>query len=180
VFSRYLAASGWKVIAFDGSPEMIRRAVECPESDSIEYLVNTIEEYPGVAADFDAIISFSLLEYVNDDAAALDKLTLLLKPGGILVLSAPNRNGVFRRAERVASRIRGASGQRLFGSHGAYLEFQKHQYVPRDLDAALAARGMRRVRSVFLSSGLRLPRLFLPIFERGWWAALYCAAYARM
>ena len=43
----------------------------------------------------DIVTSFEVLEHVTDEAGALDEMTRLLRPGGTLILSVPNRWWIF-------------------------------------------------------------------------------------
>jgi ubiquinone/menaquinone biosynthesis C-methylase UbiE len=53
------------------------------------YLVGTMAEF--AALPFDVVVSFETIEHIQDDMAALANLRRLLKPGGTLILSTPNR-----------------------------------------------------------------------------------------
>jgi len=46
-------------------------------------------------ASFDAVVSFAVLEHVRDERAALREIARVLRPGGDLVLSVPNKWWVF-------------------------------------------------------------------------------------
>lgn len=50
---------------------------------------------PFASDSFDAVTTFEVLEHVPDDAAMLGEIYRVLKPGGTLILSAPNRWWVF-------------------------------------------------------------------------------------
>jgi SAM-dependent methyltransferase len=58
------------------------------DTSSID-LVSDITSIPAPALSFDAILCSEVLEHVPDPLAALDELTRLLKPGGVLILTAP-------------------------------------------------------------------------------------------
>jgi len=53
------------------------------------------EALPLVASAFDLILSHEVLEHVADDRAALREMARLLRPGGRLILFAPNRGYPF-------------------------------------------------------------------------------------
>ena len=179
VFSRYLASHGWKVTAIDASPEMIEEARMSVGDNSIEYSVSTIEEFEAKPKSFDAILSLSILEYVEDDEAVIGKLISLLAEGGVLVVSVPNRAGLLRKLEGLIFGIRSVTRDRVFGSRGEYLKYQKRQYSPFELDIMMRQFGLRKKRGIYVNSGFAGPSCLLPFFERRWWAAMYCAAYRR-
>ncbi len=179
VFSRYLAARGWDVTAFDASQEMIETAIASSQNFSIEFIQATDQSYESHGQTFNLILSLSALEYVEDDEAAIQKFYQLLKPGGLLVVSVPNKAGMLRKMEGMVFGIRTASCDRLFGKRGEYLKFQKRQYTPLELDILMRQHGMKKKRCIFLSGGLVRPRWLLPFLERRWWAAMYCAVYEK-
>lgn len=190
VFSRFLASRGHQVTAFDASPEMIERAKEISLSYTptplegggwgvVEFQNSTIENFESPAESFDAILSLSMLEYVDDDEAAIEKFHRLLKKDGILIVSVPNRSGILRKVEGVVFGIRTVSKDKLFGNRGEYLKFQKRQYSPFELDILMRLHGLKKVRSIYLNGGIANPKWLLPFFERRWWAAMYCAAYRK-
>src|SRR5207237_10622731 len=112
IFSRFLASRGWQVVAFDASQEMIVEAWQTSDDDNILYRKDRIETFEAPPQSFDAIVSFSMLEYVEDDDAAIAKLASLLKPKGMLIISVPNRVGLLRRLEWLIFGIRRVSRDR--------------------------------------------------------------------
>ena len=179
VFSRHLAASGWQVTAIDASPEMIAVARADSQNTSIEFLNQSHESYDSPLNSFDLILSLSTLEYVEDDEAAIQKFANLLKPGGIIIESVPNRKGLLRIIEASLFGIRTVTRGRFFGERGEYLKYQKRQYSPLELGLTMRQYGLRRLKGIFLNAGFSGPKWLLPLFERRWWAAMYCAAYVK-
>lgn len=56
--------------------------------------VGTASEMPFSTGEFDIVVSFDVLEHVPDKLAMLHETVRVLRPGGILMLSAPNRFGL--------------------------------------------------------------------------------------
>lgn len=180
VFSRYLASLGWQVTAIDASAEMIETARNATaNAEQITYEVSTIEQFSAEPNSFDAIVSFSMLEYLEEDHKAIAKLAKMLRPNGVLVVSVPNRSGMLRKLEGLIFGIRTASRDRLFPESGEYLKYQKNQYSPFELDLLMRQHGLKKVRGIYLNSGITGPAWLLPILEQRWWAAMYCAAYRK-
>jgi glycosyltransferase involved in cell wall biosynthesis len=53
------------------------------------------DEYSGLENCFDTVLCLNVLEYMHDPAAVLERLKTTLKPGGRIVVLAPNRAGLF-------------------------------------------------------------------------------------
>lgn len=93
-----------KVVAVDGSEQMIleSKATLKHQADKVDFyrasitpqLLETWE-----AGSFDLIISSSVLEYVPRTEEILTKTHALLSPGGMLVISLPNKQSLFRKLE---------------------------------------------------------------------------------
>ncbi|HET6401743.1 MAG TPA: methyltransferase domain-containing protein [Candidatus Kapabacteria bacterium] len=179
VFSRYLASRGWQVTAIDASPEMIEAAIAASPDASIEFANESYESYRSHPNSFDLILSLSVIEYLEDDEAAIQKFAEWLKPGGLLIVSVPNRKGLLRIIEAAIFGIRTITRGRFFGERGEYLKYQKRQYSPLELGLIMRQYGLRRRKGIFLNAGFSGPKWLLPFFERRWWAAMYCAAYVK-
>ncbi len=180
IFSRELARRGWRVTAFDASPEMISVASAATPDNSIEFLNQSYQTYRTDPKSFDVILSLSALEYVENDDDAIENFAQILKPGGVLVISVPNRKGLLRVLEGAALGVRQITRGRLFGGRGAYLVHQKHQYSPLELNLMMREHGLKKIRATFLNAGFSNPKWLFPLFERRWWAAMYCAAYKKI
>lgn len=180
VFSRYLASRGWDVTAIDPSPAMIEHARAIPHEGEIDFSTNTIEQYQTADASFKVIVAFSVLEYIEDDEAAIQKFVNMLRPGGVLIVSVPNRAGLIRKLEGFVFGIRTLTRNRIFPGRGEYLKHQKQQYSPFELDLMMRRVGLRKKRGIYLNSGITQPAWLLPFVERRFIAAMYCAAYSKL
>lgn len=87
------------------------------ETDGVEFEVADLRSLPFGDGRFDLVACFEALEHVDDPDAVLDELARVLAPGGLLVISSPNRD-------------RYVPGN----------PHHRHEYVPRELHAALASR----------------------------------------
>ncbi|HLB20116.1 MAG TPA: class I SAM-dependent methyltransferase [Gaiellaceae bacterium] len=184
VFSAYLAEFGWTVEAVDSSARMLDRAEGYlderlgPRRHAVSLWKLGIEDLPFPSESFDVVLCLSTLEYVEDDAAALRRLAQLLKAGGLLVISVPNRRSVVRLVERTLRGLRAALG-RGAPPEAAYLALQRHQYAPEHVDAFLSDLGLFNRRKRYWSVGFSGPGLLVRLFERAWWAGMYGAVYVK-
>jgi len=86
-----LAARGWRVSGVDVSGRMVALARERLPRARGRLLQAPLECIPFPDASFDAVIATGVLGYAGWSEAALARLSRLLRPGGLAVLSLPNR-----------------------------------------------------------------------------------------
>jgi ubiquinone/menaquinone biosynthesis C-methylase UbiE len=94
-----LLASGLEVQAIDVSAEMIRRARERigehPLAARCQLGVGDVERLQFAQASFDAVLAMGVLEYLPDYGRALAEMARVLRPGGVVVLTVPNRASLY-------------------------------------------------------------------------------------
>ena len=98
-FAVPLAEAGHRVVVVDPSPDSLaalsRRAEEAGVADRVRAVQGDLADLPGalgpLAGSVDLVLCHSVLEVVDDPAAALSALAGVLRPGGRLSLLAPNR-----------------------------------------------------------------------------------------
>lgn len=86
---------GAEVTAIDATPETIAAARGHAEGQGLEidYRVGGVETLTGA---FDLVTSMEVIEHVTDPKAFVTSLARLLAPGGLLILSTPNRTSTSR------------------------------------------------------------------------------------
>jgi 2-polyprenyl-6-hydroxyphenyl methylase/3-demethylubiquinone-9 3-methyltransferase len=134
--ARELAARGADVVALDGSPAMLEQArgAGLPPGQRIRYdLIESVERLPLPDGVTDGILCSSVLEYVETPAAALAEFHRVLRPGGILVLTVPNRWSVIRGAQASVRALSRLVGQSPYG----YLSVSLHSYSRSSLRRTL-------------------------------------------
>jgi 2-polyprenyl-3-methyl-5-hydroxy-6-metoxy-1,4-benzoquinol methylase len=101
--SLLLAAEGHKVVGIDPEPKYIQLAQKraADRFPHCKFIVSSIEDYSG-ASEFDVIVSTDVLEHIEDDRAAFNRLAQLVRPGGQVLITVP-------------------AGQWLFGYHDEQL-----------------------------------------------------------
>jgi len=85
-----LARLGAKVTAVDAAPELIgvAKAHAAGQGLAVDYRVVGVEAVDG---QFDLITAMEVIEHVADPQAFVDDLAARLAPGGLLILSTPNK-----------------------------------------------------------------------------------------
>jgi SAM-dependent methyltransferase len=79
------------VTGVDLSPDAIAHARAAYASDRVEFIEGSCERLPLADASIDVTVSFETLEHIRGQEAFIDEIARVLKPGGVLLLSCPNR-----------------------------------------------------------------------------------------
>ncbi len=132
-----LARMGAAVTGVDAAPENIGAARAHAEAGglSIEYIAGEVEQLG--QRRFDLVTSMEVVEHVTDPAAFVATLAGLVAPGGLLILSTPNRTPLSRLAMITLGEGTGAIPK---GTHD-WSQFLK----PDELIALIEAAGMHVV-----------------------------------
>jgi SAM-dependent methyltransferase len=83
-------AGATRVVGIDRSAAAIENARGRLGANA-ELVLGDLHELPFEASSFDAVVCFEAIEHVERPERVLDGLKLVLRPGGILLLSTPNR-----------------------------------------------------------------------------------------
>lgn len=105
------AGRATRVIAIDGSTEMLREAAAACERQgvsNVEFRHSLLEEVrASELGPIDLILCSSVLEYIRDPAPFLATCRDSLRPGGTLVVSVPNGASLYRFLERASFHLIG-------------------------------------------------------------------------
>lgn len=94
-----LSTTPFNVFSVDLALAMVKRAVQ--QYDHIRGCAADATALPFPSAAFDIVLSLGTLEYVPVFKQAVREFRRVLKPGGALILSVPNRASWFRRIHKV-------------------------------------------------------------------------------
>ncbi|WP_249137174.1 class I SAM-dependent methyltransferase [Bradyrhizobium tropiciagri] len=153
--SRLLAARGCDVTGVDASPEMIaaaRSRLADPTAERLTFRqIPTIANLPFADRSFDGVLCASVLEYVPEVAQCLAQIHRVLRPGGVLLVSIPNRGSLLRQSYKLAhaASVR-VSARPLF----RYLAFSKFDTSPIAMQGLLRQNGLTMLGSSFAGSPL--------------------------
>jgi len=128
-----LARLGATVTAIDAAPELIdiARAHAAGTGLAVDYRAMGVEELTGT---FDLVIAMEVVEHVADPKAFLASLAARLAPGGLMILSTPNRTAWSR---LLTITLAESLGQIPKGTHH-YEDF----ITPAEITAMLADAGL--------------------------------------
>lgn len=140
--SRWLAERGCSVLGVDAAAEMVAAANQSAHSQDYSarlsfVRITTIARLALDDRSLDGILCSSVLEYVTDPVACLTEFARVLKPGGRLLVSVPNRNSVARRMQVACHRLGGLLGQ----SWCRFLDHSRQQYSRPEFERLLAHAG---------------------------------------
>jgi len=140
--SRWLAARGCGVLGVDASREMVGAANQAAQSQNyserLDFVrITSVAHLALDDASLDGVLCSSVLEYVPDPRACLAEFARVLKPGGLLLVSVPNRDSVVRRMQLACHYFGGRLGQ----SWCRFLDYSRHQYSSREFARLLAGSG---------------------------------------
>lgn len=152
-----LARLGAKVTAIDAAPEVIAvaKAHAAGQALAIDYRHMAVEDVDG---HFDLVTSMEVIEHVADAQAFLEWLAARLAPGGLMILSTPNRTA---RSRLLMITIAESIGEIPKGTH------EHDRFItPDEMKAMMAAAGLAVIdcegiafsptRGLHLSEDLRL------------------------
>ena len=145
VMTPELLAMGLEVQGIDVSGEMVRRAEQRmaghPLARRCQFALGDVERLQFAGGSFNAVLCMGVLEYLPRYGRALAEMQRVLAPGGVVVLTVPNRASAYHLARdgyfTVKSRLRRSAAERL--AH--------NRCVPWKFDRELAEAGLRKVQS---------------------------------
>lgn len=141
-----LLERGFEVWGVDASTRMIeaarRRMEECTggtEGRACHLSLGDITRLDFADGFFDAALSMGVLEYLPDYAPALSELRRVLKPGGIAVLTVPQRLSPYHALSTPCRRLQ------RFLRPPAVAPLEIHRCVPALLDRLCGQLGLRKL-----------------------------------
>ena len=155
--SRWLAERGCDVLGVDAASSMIEAATQFAQTsahvDTLKFArVETIGRLPLEDDSMDGVLCSSVLEYVDDPRACLAEFARVLRSGGLLLVSVPNRNSLIRQAQVACYRLGARIGQNWL----PFVRHSRHEYSVGEFTRLLSESGL--VAEKVLAFGSPLPR----------------------
>ncbi|HZW29660.1 MAG TPA: class I SAM-dependent methyltransferase [Isosphaeraceae bacterium] len=120
-----LERAGYQAIGLDVSRSMLER-LDRPGRALIE--ADLAQPVPAAFEPCDAVLALDVIEHLDDDRAAVERLGRLVRPGGLLVLSVPARPEIYTEFDAIQG--------------------HRRRYLPETLSAVFAGSGLQ-VESIF-------------------------------
>jgi len=151
VITTLVSSHGIRTVGIDQSTSMLELATSSIQQQGLDSLTKFLcasvplpleleTQYTNSA---DLIVCSSVLEYIADWQTALRQFHLLLEPNGILLISLPNRDSIYRAFER------GLKKTPL--SNNLYIKYQHHQFDPGAINGQLQELGFSVIDKAFFA-----------------------------
>ena len=141
LLTREICKMGAEVTGVDASPKMISAALSesASESELISFQqIKSIESMDLPSDEFDGVLCSSVVEYVESPAAVFIEFSRLLKPGGKLLVSVPNKRSIVRNMQKLCKYVAGLWGGKAF----PYLDVSKQEFTRGEIEASLRNAGI--------------------------------------
>lgn len=87
----FLAQQGYVVVGIDVDPQVVAHASKKYGTEQCEFRVTTGTAFPYPNECFDGVVSFQVIEHVQDERTFLTEIVRVLKHDGKCVLTTPNK-----------------------------------------------------------------------------------------
>jgi 2-polyprenyl-6-hydroxyphenyl methylase/3-demethylubiquinone-9 3-methyltransferase len=153
---RILAKRGCQVYCLDAAQHMLAMAREFAERDPdmprlrLEVLGGA-EGLPFGDSVFDGILCSSVIEYLSDPKVCLREFSRVLKGGGALLISAPNRHSLIRISQKLLYRF---LSKVLRKGYPDYLGYSINEYSVADFSSELESEGFCLMKTDLAGIGI--------------------------
>ncbi|WP_144579326.1 glycoside hydrolase family 99-like domain-containing protein [Agrobacterium sp. DE0009] len=89
--SEILSRQARNVIGVDVSKDAVDHANEKYARDTLKYICGSATSIPLEDSSVDVVVSFETIEHLTDHASMMDEIRRVLMPGGLLIMSSPNK-----------------------------------------------------------------------------------------
>ncbi len=147
----------------------------------VRLVAGNLTQLPFASGSFDAIVSLGVLEYVMPIRTALNELHRLLRPGGQMIVSLPNRQSLYRLWEKhvywpISQTIKQIKRPKkntytrlLFAAHELPGLFENTGFQIEQCQAFAAQTVLQPVSSLLGGFSLRLADYLEPRMETPYW-----------
>lgn len=142
-----------EVWGIDASGQMVQygkaRMNKHPAGERCHLAIGDIERLEFASGSFDAVVSMGVIEYLLTYDRALGEIYRVLHPGGVAVITVPNRVCEYHLARESVEALRKVARRVLKRPPGRTEGFVTNRCVPWRLDRQLERAGFHRVEGRF-------------------------------
>jgi SAM-dependent methyltransferase len=106
-----LRVRGWRYVGVDAAAGMLRESRRA--HGDVALAQAGVEALPLAASCADAVLAMGVVEYLDDPGGAIRELGRVCRPGGIVIVTMPNRGSLYRLFTRAVYRPASAVVKRL-------------------------------------------------------------------
>jgi len=156
-----LADANAQVTGLDGSSSMLELCQgKLGGRDNVKLVCADLSEAGNFGKGcFDLIVASSVLEYIDDFDGTLAMIGRLLAPGGVFILSLPNRSSLYRRIEPLLYALTRRPN---------YFPYIRNRATRGELRSRLGHAGLDVVESRYLGRTFGLSALLRPVGMARW------------
>jgi ubiquinone/menaquinone biosynthesis C-methylase UbiE len=89
--SNLLSKNAREVTGIDLDSKTINHASKKYSKNNLKFIQGKVEDIPAADSSFDVVISFETLEHTNEHEKIFQEIKRILKPGGLLIISTPEK-----------------------------------------------------------------------------------------
>ena len=96
-----LATKAAHVTGMDADNSTIEKAIAKYKRENIRFVVAKAEKITAADNEFDLVVSFETLEHLEDQETMIKEIKRVLKPGGLLIISTPDKKNYSDKRQHV-------------------------------------------------------------------------------
>jgi 2-polyprenyl-3-methyl-5-hydroxy-6-metoxy-1,4-benzoquinol methylase len=175
IFSRYVAGICKTVLGVDGADNMINLclATNVPLLSNLSYEQRMLPFQNSFTENkvFSAIISSSVLEYIDEDIVVIEQFYEMLTVGGVIIVSFPNASSIYRKIEKLVFRLSGKP---------EYYKHVKHLYTEEFISNIICSLGFEKKEVCYYASKDIISKYFKYILPQKYVTTLYVGVYCKV
>ncbi len=147
---------GWRYIGADAAAGMLRESRRA--HGAVALAQASVDALPFATACADAVLAMGLVEYLDDATRAVCELSRVCRPGGVVIVTMPNRGSLYRRFTHSIYRPASAVAKRLIGT-AEKTGLGRREFLASEWQPRLAAAGLTLTDVVYYGFNVFPPPL---------------------
>lgn len=138
----FVLSQGARYVGMDVSQAMLDSV---PRRDGVELKVGSCEAIPYADGSFAVVVAMGLVEYFDDPSRTLSEIARVTKPGGLALITVPNKPSV----NRMIMRHSGLLTMLYQMRKPAPRSIIHREFSPAELSSSMSKLGLRRIGQEF-------------------------------